>query len=335
MDNNPLISVIVPACNAEQTIGSCLDALVHQSTSRVRYEIIVVDDGSADATPAIVADYPLVRLVRQVNAGPAAARNRGAQEARGEILLFTDADCVPAPNWIEQMIAPLQRSDQIVGVKGTYLLRQQAFMARFVQLEYEDKYQRMAKYEHIDFIDTYSAGYRRDVFLVNEGFDTSFPTASVEDQEFSFRLAQQGHKMAFVPGAHVYHLGHADTLMKYLRKKFKIGYWKVLVHRRHPGKVLADSHTPQVLKLQLLLVTALAMLLVGGVVRHPLWWGALAVGCGFTLTTLPFVWRALRKDPTVALLAPALLFLRAWGLGLGFAVGLLHHLFSAHPQSKA
>jgi len=316
--------VVIPTYNAERTIDSCLDALLQQSVERDCYEIIVVDDGSTDATPAIVASYPSVRLIRQANAGPAVARNRGAQEARGEILLFTDADCVPAHDWIERMTAPFQRSEEIVGVKGTYLLRQRALVARFVQLEYEDKYHHMAKYEHIDFIDTYSAGYRRDVFLANGGFDTSFPTASVEDQEFSFRLARQGYKMVFVPDAHVYHLGHADTLTKYLRKKFKIGYWKVLVHKRHPGKILADSHTPQVLKVQLLLAAALAILLVGGVVWHPLWWGALAVGCGFVLTTLPFVWRALRKDATVALLAPALLFLRAWALGTGFAIGLLH-----------
>lgn len=325
-----LVSVIVPAYNAEQTIGSCLDALLQQSVERSSYEIVVVNDGSTDATPSIVADYPSVRLVRQDNSGPGAARNLGAQEARGEILLFTDADCAPAPDWIERMIAPFQRSDvKIVGVKGAYLSCQRALTARFVQLEYEDKYRRMAQFEYIDFIDTYSAGYRRDVFLEHGGFDTNFPTASVEDQEFSFRLAQQGYKMVFVPDARVYHLGHADTLAKYVRKKSKIGYWKVLVHKRHPDKMLADTHTPQILKIQLLLAAALAISLMSGIVWHLLWWGALAVLCGFVFTTLPFVWVTLRKDVPVALLAPALLFLRAWGLGLGFAVGLLHLSFSA------
>jgi len=318
-----LISVIVPVYNAERTIGACLDALLRQSVERESYEIIVVDDGSTDATPGIVTERPSVRLVRQDNAGPAAARNLGARQARGEILLFTDDDCVPAPDWIARMIAPFQHSEEIVGVKGTYLSRQRALIARFVQLEYEGKYRRMTGYEHIDFIDTYSAGYRRDVFLANRGFDTNFPTASVEDQEFSFRLARQGHKMVFAPQAHVYHLGHADTLSKYLGKKFKIGYWKVLVHKRHPNKMLTDSHTPQVLKIQLLLVAALALSLIGGLVWHPLWWGALVAGCGFGLAVLPFVWMAWHKDVSVALLAPALLFLRAWALGMGFAIGLL------------
>jgi len=319
-----LVTVIIPAFDAEKTIKECLKALLRQSIERARYEIIVVDDGSTDATPDIVARYPSVRLVRQSNAGPAAARNRGAQEARGEILLFTDADCVPAPDWIERMLASFQRGEDIAGVKGTYQSCHQALIARFVQLEYEDKYRRMSGYEHIDFIDTYSAGYRRDVFLANGGFDTSFPTASVEDQEFSFRLARQGHKMVFVPEARVCHLEHADTLAKYVRKKFQIGYWKVLVHKRHPGKMLADSHTPQVLKAQLLLAAALAILLVCGAVWLPMGWGALAAVCGFGLTTLPFVWKAFHKDVIVALFAPGLLFLRAWALGMGFAMGLLH-----------
>lgn len=318
------ISVIVPAYNAAQTIGDCVQALLRQSVERDRYEIVVVDDGSTDATSELVAKYPSVRVIRQDNAGPAVARNRGAQQARGDILLFTDADCVPAEDWIERMVAPFQSADGVVGVKGTYRSHQKALMARFVQLEYEDKYRRMARYEHIDFVDTYSAGYRRGVFLENGGFDTSFPTASVEDQEFSFRLARQGHRMVFVPDAYVYHLGHADTLSKYVRKKYKIGYWKVLVHRRHPEKMIADTHTPQILKVQLLLAAAWAALLIGGALWPVLWWGALAAVCGFLLTAVPFAWKALSGDVVVALLSPVLLFLRAWALGLGFAAGLVH-----------
>ena len=75
---------------------------------------------------------------------------------------------------------------------------------RFTQLEYEDRYDRMAGVESIDFVDTYSAAYRRDIFLANGGFDRTFPTASVEDQEFSFRLTEKGYRLVFVPSAKVY-----------------------------------------------------------------------------------------------------------------------------------
>jgi hypothetical protein len=153
-----VVSVIVPAYNAEATLGDCLAAL---------------------------------QLIRQPNAGPAAARNRGVQAARGEILLFTDADCAPTPDWIERLTEPF-RAPEVAGAKGVYRTRQRELVARFVQLEYEDKYARMSRQDRIDFVDTYSAAYRRDVFLANGGFDALFPAASVEDQEFSFRLARKG-----------------------------------------------------------------------------------------------------------------------------------------------
>ncbi|HEC35334.1 MAG TPA: glycosyltransferase, partial [Anaerolineae bacterium] len=214
-----MISVIIPAYNAEETLGGCLAALEAQSLSRDRYEVIVVDDGSTDRT-AEVARACGVHLIRQANAGPAAARNQGAQAARGEILLFTDADCEAAPDWIEQMLAPFHNAE-IAGAKGVYRTRQRELVARFVQLEYERKYARMSRRERIDFVDTYSAAYRREVFLTSGGFDPLFPTASVEDQEFSFRLARKGYHLVFLPQAAVYHR-HNTTIGQYWRRKFRI-----------------------------------------------------------------------------------------------------------------
>jgi glycosyltransferase involved in cell wall biosynthesis len=318
----PQVSVIVPAFNAEGTIDRCLQALTHQTVPRDAYELIVVDDGSSDLTRTRVGAHDSVKLYTQANAGPAAARNMGAQHAQGEILLFTDADCAPAEDWIEQMAAAFSNGN-VAGVKGVYLTHQKEPVARFVQMEYEDKYDHMAREEYIDFIDTYAAGYRRDVFMASGGFDTSFPEASVEDQELSFRLARQGHKMIFVPEARVYHWGHARNLWIYFRRKFGIGFWKVLVHKRHPNKLMRDSHTPQSLKVQILLVGLGGLLLCGGVVWPFLWWGLAITALLFLLTTLPFVFKAWAKDPVLAIISPALLFVRALALGMGLAAGLL------------
>jgi GT2 family glycosyltransferase len=271
-------------------------------------------------------------LLRREGGGRAVARNLGVDHARGEVVLFTDADCEPLPDWIERMAAAL--SQGAVGAKGTYLTRQRALVARFVQLEYEDKYDRMAKEPEIDFVDTYAAGYRRDVFLALGGFETAFPVASVEDQEFSFRLARQGYRMVFIPEARVYHLGHARGIWAYCRKKFRIGYWKVMVHRRHPDKLWRDSHTPQVLKAQILLSGLAALCLVAGLAWPPLWWAAGALALLFLLTTVPFVGKAWGKDVPVALVSPGLLLLRALALGSGFAVGLVANLGSRDPWGE-
>jgi GT2 family glycosyltransferase len=337
------ISVIIPAYNAEATLGRCLAALSDQTRSPD--EIIVVDDGSTDGTADVASRYA-VRVIDQANAGPAAARNAGAQAARGDLLLFTDADCAPAPDWVERMAAAFA-DPTVVGAKGVYRTTQVEPVARFVQIEYEDKYDRMRGQERVDFIDTYSAGYRRDLFLQAGGFDTTFPTASVEDQEFSFRLAQAGHRLVFVPDARVTHI-HDRTLAEYARRKFWIGYWKALVTRRYPSKLVHDSHTPQVLKVQMGLAGAGgALLALGAALRLRRSFGSLrraqssraqpsrrarlarwGLHCwaAFGLTTLPFVRKAWPKDQAVALSAPLLLFVRAWMLGVGFVLGNLRWL---------
>lgn len=313
-------SVIVPTYNSRGTIASCLEALLHQSMPPSEYEIIVVDDGSTDGTEEIVKKYD-VKYLSQPHRGPAAARNLGVAHAAGDIVLFTDADCVPAADWIKKMSLPFE-DDEIVGVKGAYQTRQRELMARFVQLEYEDKYERMRKNRWIDFIDTYSAGYRRDVLLANDGFDTGFPGASVEDQELSFRLAKRGYKMVFQPEAIVYHR-HATDLTSYVRKKFRIGYWKVRVHARHPQKIASDSHTPQVLKVQVglmpILIAAL-FLSIGGALPWDAFGAVLVI---FGLTALPFCVRVITRDRAVGIVSPFLLLVRASALAAGLAVGVI------------
>jgi len=319
------ISVIVPARNEADVLPDCLAALNEQTVPRATYEVILVDDGSSDSTPAIGEEWG-ARVIRQKRQGPAAARNRGAQAARGDLLLFTDADCVPAPDWIAQMIGPFS-DPHVVGVKGTYQTRQRSLVARFVQIEYEDKYERMEMFREIDFIDTYAAAYRREVFLQHGGFDTQFSTASVEDQELSFRLAESGHRLVFNPRAVVYHR-HPDTLRRYWRRKYGVGYWKVRVLARHPSKALSDTHTPQSLKVQMgWAMGAPVLALLAGRGRRGQWVWALFTA-GYGLLIAPFVRKAWRKDRAVGLIAPLLLFVRAWALGLGLLVGLLEKAIS-------
>ena len=190
----------------------------------------------------------------------------GVDEATGEIILFTDADCVPGENWVADMIKCFVEDQRVVGVKGVYRTKQRDLIARFVQLEFEFKYERMRRHETIAFVDTYSAGYRRQVFLDSGGFDTSFPFASTEDIDLSFRLASRGYRLIFNPNAYVYHQ-HPVSWMDYMKRKFKYAYWGAIVRRRYPHKVLNDSYTPVTQKLQLMLVpigmVAPGLLLVG------------------------------------------------------------------------
>ena len=109
-----MISVVVPVRNGAATLDNCLVALARQTADRAAYEVIVVNDGSTDDTAEIVRRHGL-RCLDIAPAGPAVARNRGAAQARGELVLFTDGDCEPAPDWIVQMSAPFA-DPEVAGV---------------------------------------------------------------------------------------------------------------------------------------------------------------------------------------------------------------------------
>jgi len=214
-------SLIIPAYNAGKTIVSCLESALSQSLPKEYYEIIVVDDGSNDNTLDIVKNYP-VRLIAQSNKGPAAARNRGASEASGDILVFTDSDCELDSNFLKNIILPFELENQIAGVQGSYETKQKEFISQFAQVEIETRYRKMVKNKYIDFIGTYAAAYKKDVFQKIGGFDEGFPLASGEDIDLSYRLYQEDFRMVFVPEAFVYHR-HPAKLVLYLKSKFSRG----------------------------------------------------------------------------------------------------------------
>jgi GT2 family glycosyltransferase len=315
------VSIIIPTFNGARRLDKCLDALLQQVPRRDA-EILVVNDGSSDNTADVIPRYSGVRLVSQANAGPAAARNRGAAEACGAIILFTDDDCVPLPDWLDAMLAPFA-DPEIVGTKGTYRTRQKSLAARFVQIEYEDRYRRMARFAYIDFVDTYSAAFRREKFLEIGGYDTSFPVACAEDIELSYRMSTRGWKMKFAPNATVYHT-HPDTVALYLKKKYKFAFWRVLAVRKNPGKGVRDTHTPQIMKFQLLFAPALALAAILDLTMRTRVPASAIVLVAFLVSTLPFALRAATKDPIVGLFAPALLAARSCAQLLGVTTGLIY-----------
>jgi glycosyltransferase involved in cell wall biosynthesis len=316
-----LVSVIVPVYNGAKSLDACLTALSAQRKPMVGVdgcEVIVVDDGSVDGSAEIAAQHG-VTVIRQNHAGVAVARNRGAQQARGQLLLFTDADCEPLPNWVEQMVASFADPD-VVGVKGVYRTRQHALVARFAQAEYEEKYARLRQRSQIDFIDTYSAAYRRDVFLAEGGFNPEF--LRNQDQEFSFRLAKAGYKLVFAPQAVVLHQ-HPTTLWRYAMRKARIGRWKVRVHTLHPSKAFRDSYTPWTQKAQILLVPLSGMAAAASLLGLIPWAFFAIPALAGLISCVPLMMNATRHGWQVILIAPLLALVRALALGLGVTWGLL------------
>ena len=308
-------SIIVPAYNAGNTIKGCLSAAVNQSISRDDYEVIVVDDGSTDGTGDMVKKFP-VKYICQPNRGPASARNHGARGAIGKIILFTDSDCVPAYKWVEEMTKPFEKPD-VIAVKGAYKTNQRSLIARLVQTEFEERFEMLKRAESIDMVDTYSAAFRRDIFRQTGGFDESFPVANNEDTDLSYKLSSAGYKMVFNPEAIVYHLRHPDTLLRYARQKFWRGYWRMVVYKRFPKKMVKDAYTPQSLKFQILFLFSIVPFLVLSALLEVGLYFAILLFVAFVISTLPFSLSAMKRDFLAGSMSPFFLATRALSIGLG------------------
>lgn len=114
----PFVSVIIPVYNHASLLRTCLDALSVQTYPRDRFEVIVVDNNSTDEVDAVAKQYRGVRLVRQEVPGSYASRNRGLEVARGDVLAFTDADCVPAADWLEHGVEHISESADVGLIAG-------------------------------------------------------------------------------------------------------------------------------------------------------------------------------------------------------------------------
>jgi len=312
-------SVVVPAYNAADSIASCLNALENQTMPADTYEVIVVDDGSRDRTAEIVKAFSCT-YAHQPNRGPAAARNRGAALARGDIILFTDADCIAQENWIEEMVRPFGDT-RVTAVKGAYKTKQHSLAARFAQIEFEDRYDLLKRSVSIDMVDTYAAAFNRRVFLDMGGFDENFPVANNEDTDLSYRLATAGHMMLFSPEACVYHT-HPDTVIKYLRLKFGRGYWRMIVYRRYPEKAVKDSYTPKAVKIQTLLMALSFPVFLLSLAFPQLFFGVAVLWAGVCLSSVPFALKALQKDFWAGIASPAIIFMRAVVFAAGSLLGV-------------
>lgn len=185
----PLVSVIIPAFNAERYIAETLEHVLRQTLPDV--EVIVVDDGSRDGTAAVVARYPSVRYIAKPNGGVSSARNRGVAEAQGEWVAFVDSDDLWHPRMLELMLSLVQRyPDAAMGLSASTGLTDYAGLS--APVPFKDglpPHRLMTDFREVfrfPYLGMSSVFMRRERFQSIGGFDETLPRA--EDVDMYLRL---------------------------------------------------------------------------------------------------------------------------------------------------
>jgi GT2 family glycosyltransferase len=227
----PRVSVVVCTYNGAPTLDQCLRSL--QALEYPDYEVIVVDDGSTDDTPAILARFPTIRSIRQRNLGLSEARNVGLRAATGEIVAFTDSDCFADPHWLSQIVRPLLRSDA-AAVGGPNLTPDDGPLAAGVAAAPGQPMHVLESDQVAEHIPGCNMAFRRDALLAVKGFDPIYRKAG-DDVDICWRLQQAGRWITYAPGAFVWH-HRRQTPLAYLRQQAGYGEAEALLRFKHPDK---------------------------------------------------------------------------------------------------
>jgi len=191
--NSPSISVIIPFRNASAYLERCLAAVA--ASHHKNYELILVDDGSTDSSPQIALRYADRIITLPSSRGPAFARNRGAEQARGEILFFLDSDVLCFPDTLDLVEEIIRQRSDLDAVIGSYDddPPETNFISRYKNLTHHFVHQNSSTDASTFW--TGCGGVRRQVFLKLNGFDESYDRPSIEDIELGYRLRSAGGKI--------------------------------------------------------------------------------------------------------------------------------------------
>jgi glycosyltransferase involved in cell wall biosynthesis len=235
-------AVVIPTYRRPDTLFRVLDALGRQ-TSPPDFEVVVVDDGSDDGTWERLRDfrtsYPL-RSFTQPNAGPARARNRGVEVARGETVLFLGDDTVPEPQLLSvHARTHAEHPGAAIAVLGYTTWprgrRLSPFLHHINEYGLQFGYRLIADPDSVPFNFFYTSNIslpRR--LLMGAGlFDTTFPHAAWEDIEIAYRLTKQGMKILYRPEAVARHF-HEITFRSFRRRQEKSGEAAAIFFEKHP-----------------------------------------------------------------------------------------------------
>jgi glycosyltransferase involved in cell wall biosynthesis len=220
----PFFSIIVPTYNRPERLANCLESLSRLDYPREQFEVIVIDDGSDMPLQPVVApflDQLNVTLLKQLHAGPAGARNTGAERAKGEFLTFTDDDCTPAPDWLQKLAEHFTEVPvRAIGGRILNALSKNLYSTTS-QIIVDVAYAHYnANPNPTRFFASNNLTVPAGPFHAIGGFDTTFKTA--EDRDICDRWQHHGFQMTYAPEVLIYH-SHDLNLRTFWRQHYHYG----------------------------------------------------------------------------------------------------------------
>jgi glycosyltransferase involved in cell wall biosynthesis len=235
MVNEPTVTVVVPVYNAADTIVECINSLLNLDYPKDRVELIFVDDGSRDNTVELIQRFKGVKLLKQEHRGPAAARNLGFRDSRGEVIAFTDSDCIAPKDWLKRIVKEVEGVDVVGG--SLKPVSAGTLAERFEQHRRDRLYGRERRY--VDALPSCNLAFKRSVLKEVGGFDEDFKKASAEDYDLCRRVVERGHRILYEPSIYVVHR-HVTNSEEILRKAFIHGGEIMLYRRKHGGRIIDE-----------------------------------------------------------------------------------------------
>ena len=234
----PRISVVVCSYNGSRTLRDCLEGL--QRLQYPDFEVIVVDDGSKDATPEIARQYRC-RLIRTENRGLSSARNTGMEAATGEIVAYTDDDARPDPHWLYYLADAYRRTTD-AGVGGPNIVPPgDGWIAQCVAASPGGPAHVLLSDQEAEHIPGCNMSFRKSALQAIGGFDVRYRAAG-DDVDLCWRLSERGMKIGFRAGAMVWHHRRGEV-RTYWKQQVGYGRAEALLEAKWPERYNALGHT--------------------------------------------------------------------------------------------
>lgn len=212
------VSVIIPVYNASKSIKQCLESIYN--TKYKDFEVLVVDDNSTDNSVEIIKNFPCKLIKFNKNKGPAVARNTGAREANGNILMFIDSDAIQQEDNINKIVDDFKKYPDIASVSGMFSKESisKGWFAKYRDLQIHYWHKSTSRTSTIFMVTT--GAIKKDIFFEVGCFNENYNAADVEDYEIGHRIAKK-YKMLVDDDIVFKHYEYASSFIKLTKKLFK------------------------------------------------------------------------------------------------------------------